>query len=109
MSGNKKGEWEKRKIIETKKDGKKFWNMIKELLGENKDRDEEAYVYTEEGMKKNINEISDEYLKEWKKEIYQKTERVDLSFWYGKEDLIVWWLGAKKYQDTVIECAHFSF
>ena len=38
-------------------------------------------------MKKNINEISDEYLKEWKKEIYQKTERVDLSFWYGKEDL----------------------
>ena len=86
MSGNKKVEWEK-KIIETKKDGKKFWNMIKELLGKNKDRDEEAYVYTEEGMKKNINEIRDEYFNEWKKEIYQKTERVDLSFWYGKEDL----------------------
>ena len=87
MSGNKKGDWEKRKIIETKKDSKKFWSMIKELLGKNKDRDEEAYIYTEEGTRKNINEISDEYLKEWKKEIYQKTERVDLSFWYGKEDL----------------------
>ena len=61
--------------------------MIKELLGKNKDRDEEAYVYTEEGMKKNINEISNEYLNEWKKVIYQKTERVDLSFWYGKEGL----------------------
>ena len=82
MPGNKKGKWEK-KIIETKKDGKKFWNMIKELLGKNKDRDEEAHVYTEEGMKKNINEISDEYLNEWKKVIYQKTERVDLSFWHG--------------------------
>ena len=29
MSGKKKGDWEKKKIIETKKDGKKFWNMIK--------------------------------------------------------------------------------
>ena len=38
-------------------------------------------------MKKNINEISEEYLSEWKKEIYQKTERVDLTFWYGKEGL----------------------
>ena len=75
---------EEENIIEPKKDGKKFWSMIRELLGKNKGRDEDAYVYTEEGMKKNINEISDEYLKEWKREIYQKTERVDLSFWYGK-------------------------
>ena len=29
MSGKKKGLWEKRKIEETKKDGKKFWNVIK--------------------------------------------------------------------------------
>ena len=34
MTGNKKGEWEKRKIIETKKDGKKFWSMIKRTVGE---------------------------------------------------------------------------
>jgi len=71
MSGYKKDEWGK-KIIETKRDGKKIWSMIKELLGKNKDRDEEEYVYTEEGMKKNINEISNEYLNEWKKVIYQK-------------------------------------
>merc|ERR1711874_662132 len=29
MSGRKKGLWERRKIEETKKDGKKFWNVIK--------------------------------------------------------------------------------
>ena len=32
----KKGEWEIKKIEETWKDGKKFWSMIKELLGNNK-------------------------------------------------------------------------
>ena len=74
----------KEKIIETRRDGKKFWGMIKELLGKNKERDQDAFVYTEEGVKKNINEISNEYINEWKKMIYQKTERVDLSFWYGK-------------------------
>ena len=29
MLGRKKGLWEKRKIEETKRDGKKFWNAIK--------------------------------------------------------------------------------
>ena len=45
MSGEKKGLWEKKKIEETKK-GKKFWNVVKELLGKSKER-EEAYIYTE--------------------------------------------------------------
>ena len=88
MAGDKKGEWEKRKIIETKRDGKKFWNLIKDLLGKNRKREEDAYVYTEDGIKNNINEISEEYIKEWKQEIYQKTERVDLTFWYGGENCI---------------------
>ena len=84
MSESKKGKWKKRKIIETKKDGKKFWNIIKDLLEKSKDKDERAYVYTEEGVKKNINEISEEYLSKWKREIYQKTERLNLTFWYGE-------------------------
>merc|ERR1711874_100190 len=87
-SGNKKDEWEKRKIIETKRDGKKFWNLIKALLGRNRKREEDAYVYTEDGIKNNVNEISKEYIKEWKQEIYQKTERIDLTFWYGGENCI---------------------
>ena len=49
MSGNKKGEWEKRKIIETKTDGKKFWNLIKNLLNKSRKREEEAYVYAKDG------------------------------------------------------------
>ena len=73
MSGNKKGEWEKKKDNRNKKRWKKFWSLIKELLGKNKERDEDAFVYTEEGVKKNINEISNEYINEWKKMIYQKT------------------------------------
>ena len=33
MTGDKKSAWESRKIDETWKDSKKFWKMIKELLG----------------------------------------------------------------------------
>ena len=72
MSGNKKGEWKKKKIIETKRDGKKFWNLVKDLLGKSRKREEEAYIYTEDGVKNNVSEISKEYIKEWKQEIYQK-------------------------------------
>ena len=56
-------------------------------MGKSKNKDEEAYIYTEDGVKNNINEISEEYLSEWKREIYQKTEGVDLTFWYGGEGL----------------------
>ena len=46
MTARKKRDWEKRKIEETKNDGKKFWGMIKELLGKNKEKKEDTYVYT---------------------------------------------------------------
>ena len=51
MSGDKKSQWESEKITETWKDGKEFWKMIKELLGKNKELVEEAYVYTDDGLK----------------------------------------------------------
>ena len=85
MSCKKKGEWEIRKIEETWKDGKKFWSMIKELLGNNKEREEDTFVYTQEGEKKEIVEMSDDYINKWKQEIYQKKGRIDFSFWYGTE------------------------
>ena len=47
MSGNKKGKWEEDKIKETWRDGKKFWTMIKELLGQDKEKEEEAFVFNE--------------------------------------------------------------
>merc|ERR1712030_14527 len=78
------GEWEVKKIEGTWKDGKKFWTMIKELLGKSKEK-EDIYVYTEEGLKKDITEISEKYLSKWKQKIYQKTGRIDFSFRYGNE------------------------
>merc|ERR1712121_41913 len=44
LAGKKKSEWEKKKIQETWKDGKLFWNIIRELLGKNKEEEEETYV-----------------------------------------------------------------
>merc|ERR1711874_775665 len=49
MTGDKKSAWESRKINEPWKDSKKFWKMIKELLGKDKEFEEETYVYSEEG------------------------------------------------------------
>ena len=67
MSGGKKVQWEIRKIEEIIRDGKKFWNVIRELLGKNKERHEETFVYSQEGEKKNIEETTDEYMDKWKK------------------------------------------
>ena len=52
LTGEKKGSWEIYKIQETKADGKKFWSLVKELLGRTKKKDEEVYIYEEDGGKK---------------------------------------------------------
>ena len=61
--------------------------MIKELLGKKKER-EEAYVYTQEGKRKEIMEIPEKFLGSWKENIYQKTKRPDFSFWHGEGGLM---------------------
>ena len=53
----KKGNWEKQKIQEAKTNGKILWNLIKDLLGKTKNKDEEAYIYTENGEKHNVENI----------------------------------------------------
>ena len=85
MSGNKKGKWEEDKIKETWKDGKKFWTMIKELLGQDREKEEDAFVYNEVGEKKEIMEYTKEFISNWKTAVYQKSEKTDFSFWYGKD------------------------
>ena len=69
MAGEKKGDWEKMKIEESWNDGKRFWTMIRELLGKKKEREEEVYVYTEEGEKKEIMEIQEDYIEKWRENI----------------------------------------
>ena len=84
MAGRKKSEWEKKKIEETWKDGKIFWGMIRELLGKKKEEEEEAYVITDEGERKEVMEIPEKFIGSWLINIYQKSARPDFSFWYGK-------------------------
>ena len=59
--------------------------MIKELLGQDKEKEEEAYVFTGEGDKKEIMEYTKEFIIDWKTSVYQKSEKTDFSFWYGKD------------------------
>ena len=51
MANNKKGTWEIENVKEKWNDGKKFWAMIRELIGRDREREEEAYVFDEEGRK----------------------------------------------------------
>ena len=62
MAREKKIKWEKKKIEETWKDGKIFWGMIRELLGKKKEDEEEAYVYTDEGERKEVMEIPERFI-----------------------------------------------
>ena len=57
------------KIEESWNNGKRFWTMIRELLGKKKEREEEVYVYTEEGEKKEIMEIKEDYIEKWRDNI----------------------------------------
>ena len=86
MSGDKKSLWEKNKIAETWKDSKKFWKMIKELLGKNKELDEEAFIYTENGVKKEIMDCEDSFAQKWTDNIYQRLEKTDFTFWHGDDN-----------------------
>ena len=62
---------------------KKLWQMIKELLGKNKELTEEAYIYTEDGLKEEIMESEESFAQRWTDAIYQKMEKTNFSFWYG--------------------------
>merc|ERR1711874_764271 len=75
MTGDKKSAWESRKINETWKDSKKFWKMIKELLGKNKEFEEETYVYSEEGKKQEIMTCENTFAQKWTDNIYQKLKK----------------------------------
>ena len=77
LTGQKKSHWEEKKIAETWGDSKAFWKMVKELLGKNKEKTEEAYIFTEEGEKRRLEHVRkslypvglDRYTKSWKKQI----------------------------------------
>ena len=63
----------------------KNWKMIRELLEEDSEVDENTYIFTEAGDKLEIMDCVTEYIEGWKNSIYQKDKKTDFSFWYGKE------------------------
>merc|ERR1711874_544455 len=87
MTGDKKSAWQNRKINETWKDSKKLWKMIKELLGKNREIEDETYVYNEEGDKQEIMTCENTFAQKWTDNIYQKLKKADFTFWYGDENL----------------------
>ena len=72
MTGKKKGSWNIYKIQEAKADWRKFWNLVKELLGKTKKKDEEVYIYEGDGSKKEADKVWDEYLKDGKKKLIRR-------------------------------------
>merc|ERR1711895_184 len=86
MTGDKKSSWESSKIKETWNDSKKFWVMIKELLGKKREVVEEAYIYNDEGEQQEIMTCEESFTKKWTDNIYQKLKKADFTFWYGSND-----------------------
>merc|ERR1711874_956420 len=85
MTGDKKSSWESSKIKETWNDSKKFWVMIKELLGKKREVVEEAYIYNDEEQQE-IMTYEESFTKKWTDNIYQKLKKADFTFWYGSND-----------------------
>merc|ERR1712030_137626 len=79
----RKGGWEKRKVLEAEKNSK-IRNMSKKnIAGKTKKKDEQVYVYSNDMVRKKIEEAWDPFLSEWKIDIFQKITRMALDFWYG--------------------------
>ena len=75
MEYDKKGSWEKDKINEIWKDGKKFWSMIRELIGRDRMREEEVYIFDEDGSKHEILTKKVEFTVRWVEDTYKKAKK----------------------------------
>ena len=85
--GRRKGNWELEMIQKAKMNNKVLWNFVKDISGRTKKRDEKTYIYLE-GEKKALEIVWKLFISIWKKEIYQKAPRMDLTFWYGSDKTV---------------------
>merc|ERR1712121_605289 len=81
MTGDKKSEWEVMKIKEMENNPAALWKDINLLLGKEKQDREEAFIYEKEEEKQEIMECKTEFLEKWIKNVYQRLEKADFSFW----------------------------
>jgi len=70
--GVKKGAWEKPKLLEAKKNSKPMWDVIKEILGKTKSKEEQMYIYSEDGTKHKAQDV-------FMEAIYRRLEKGYLS------------------------------
>ena len=85
--GKRKGSWEQEMIQKAKTNNKVLWNFAKDIAGKTKKKDEKTYIYIE-GEKKALELVWKLFISIWKKEIYQKAPRMDLTFWYGSDKTV---------------------
>ena len=85
--GNKKGSWEKEMIEKAKENNKVLWNFTKDIQGKKRKKDEKTNVYIE-GEKKALEIVWELFISIWKRDIYQKSPEMDLSFWYGSRNRV---------------------
>ena len=52
------------------------------------EKDEQVYVYNNDMVRQKIEEAWNPFISDWKVDIYQKTPRIALDFWYGTEEEI---------------------
>merc|ERR1711891_9931 len=81
----KKANWEEKIITETEHNPQAFWKIIKKLTGKSKNEEEEAFIFNEEGERKEIVEYKSEFLMDWTEQVYQKLQKADFSFWYREK------------------------
>ena len=80
--GLKKGAWEKKKIKQAKGNSKILWNVAREILGKIKNKNEQIYLYRKDMTRHKAQDDWNYFLGDWKVDIYQKTPRISLYFWY---------------------------
>ena len=86
LAMRKKACWEEKMIAETENNPQAFWKMIKVVTGKRKEEDEEAFIFDEEGERKEIMECKSEFIVDWKEQVYQKLRKADFTFWYEENE-----------------------
>ena len=53
--------------------------------GKNKELTEEAYIFTDQGEKREIRTCRRDFMDSWTRQVYQKLEKADFTFWSDKD------------------------
>merc|ERR1711888_123855 len=104
LTAEKKGSWEKNKILEAKEsNGKTLWKVVNEIQGKTKPKNKKTYIYTDDEEKKEVKEIWEEFVNYWRITIYQKDNSRVSEKWYGNNKNKGWRISYVSYLDNLIK------